>query len=95
MRGSAGRCSWGTCTAAPPCSIWNGGIRYPEVTAEDAMLLQQAIARGLRLQKLDNRGSSVLLAPLEERLAVQHKLARRPDRVAPLGTAEWIFRRVP
>jgi glycosyltransferase involved in cell wall biosynthesis len=41
-------------------SIWAGGIRYPEVDlAEDAMLLQQALARGHRLVKVENQGSFV------------------------------------
>ena len=43
-------------------SIWTNGVRYPEVDlAEDAMLLQQATARGQRLLKLANEGAFVYM----------------------------------
>lgn len=38
-------------------AVWQKGSRYPEVNlAEDAWLLQQAVARGKRLQRLTNPG---------------------------------------
>ena len=43
-------------------AIWMDGVRYPEINlAEDARLLQQAVARGRRLLKLDNQGSFVYM----------------------------------
>lgn len=38
-------------------SIWANGIRFPEVSlAEDAAFLRQALRRGKRLQRVDDRG---------------------------------------
>jgi glycosyltransferase involved in cell wall biosynthesis len=43
-------------------ALWSGGVRYPEIDlAEDAALLQQALARGGRLLKLENLGSFVYM----------------------------------
>jgi len=43
-------------------SIWTEGTRYPDVDlAEDAMLLQQAVRRGMRISRLENHGSFVYL----------------------------------
>ncbi|HKV13013.1 MAG TPA: glycosyltransferase, partial [Thermoanaerobaculia bacterium] len=43
-------------------ALWASGVRYPEVDlAEDAMFLHQAISRGQRLLRVENRGSFVYL----------------------------------
>jgi len=43
-------------------ALWESGVRYPEVDlAEDAMFLLQAISRGKRLLRVENRGSFVYL----------------------------------
>jgi len=43
-------------------SMWVDGVQYPEIDlAEDARLLQLALARGRRLVKLPNQGSFVYL----------------------------------
>jgi len=41
-------------------SIWTGGVRYPDADlAEDAVLLQLAARQGVRLSRLENRGTFV------------------------------------
>ncbi len=43
-------------------SIWTNGTRYPDADlAEDAMLLQQAVRRGMRIVRLENHGTFVYL----------------------------------